>query len=453
MHLEDVRKFREVTAPFAEFLVSSRYEDIPVSVRAQARKALLNSMGTTLGGSSNEVISKFAETIVSLDGAGVIRVLGREERLGLANAAFLNGAAAGVLDFDDTHFPTVMHPTAAVAGALYALADHMPISGREFLHAFILGFEAQTRIGRSISPYHYAHGFHITSTCGVFGAAVAVGHLLGLDLHRMIWAIGNASTQSAGMVKACGFMSKSIGVGNAARSGLLAAYYAHTDLDSPPQSLEGRYGYCEVMSPTPDYGAILDGLGQSWELFNNAFKAYPAGIVIHPIIDACLEFRTRFHIAADDVAQVTVYGNPLMGGLTGRPVVSTVREAVVSIQHSVAVAFIEGKVGLAQYGLNRINDPRVLALSSKVMVVEDESMPVGPIRCEIITTAGANHEITVQYWLGSLEKPLNDDQIEQKMRELAETGTPHANVDRLIDLIRNLEDVDNVSEIIGATRS
>lgn len=443
---------REVTAPFAEFLISSRYEDIPASVRARARQTLLNSMGASLGGSSNEVVTKFVQTIASLDGPGPVRLLGRSERLALANAAFINGAAAGVLDFDDTHFPTIMHPTATVVGALYALADRRPISGRDFLHAFILGFEAQARIGRSISPYHYAHGFHITSTCGVFGSAVAVGRLLGLDARRMIWAIGNASTQSAGMVKACGFSSKSIGVGNAARGGLLAAYYALAGLDSPYQSLEGRYGYCEVMSKTPDYGAVLDGLGESWELFDNAFKAYPAGIVVHPIIDACLEFRSRLHVAAEDLAQIAVYGNPLMGGLTDRATVSSVREAVVSIQHSAAVAFIDGRVGLPQYGLDRINDPRVRALRDKVKVVEDATMPVGPIRCEIITVGGARREIVVRHWLGSLESPLDDMQIEQKVRELAMAGAPGSNVDRLIELIRDLEDVADVSEIIGATQ-
>ena len=110
------------------------------------------------------------------------------------------------------------------------------------------------------------------------------------------------------------------------------------------------------MAPTPDYGAITQGLGETWEFRSNAFKAYPAGIVIHPVIDACLDLRAR-GVTADQIADVVVRGNPLMDGLTNRPVVHTEREAVVSIQHSVAVAFLDGAVGVKQYWPDRIADP------------------------------------------------------------------------------------------------
>ena len=126
-----------------------------------------------------------------------------------------------------------------------------------------------------MTPHHYAHGYHITSSCGVFGSATAIGKLLGQDERRMIWTIGNASTQSAGMVKACGFMSKSIGVGNAAKNGLLAACYAEQDVDAPPQSLEGKFGYCAVMAPEPKWRDYREAvrLGSSIAML----KAYPAG--------------------------------------------------------------------------------------------------------------------------------------------------------------------------------
>ncbi len=442
----------DVTRTLAHFLVSSGFDDIPEPIRRLAKQALLNSVGAALGGAGNEVIAALAKAVIALDGPGPVAVLGRAERASVSNAAFLNGAAACVLDYDDTHFPTIMHPSATVAGPLFAMASFMPVSGRDFLHAFIMGFEAQARIGRAVSPHHYAHGFHITSTCGVFGSAVAVSRLLRLDLQQMIWAIGIASTLSAGMGKAGGFSSKSISVGNAAKNGLLAAFYARAGLDAPPESLDGRNGYCEVMSDAPDYGALSDGLGETWELSNNAYKAYPAGIVIHPVIDACLELCSTHQLRAEDIAEVTVYGNPLMGRLCGRPAVATTREAVVSIQHSVAAAIVDGAVGLQQYALDRVNDPQVQALRGKVRVVDVPAMPVGPIRLEVLTCAGTRLEAAVEHWRGSIERPLDDAALGQKVRELAASGAPHCDIRAVMALVRDLENVADVSALVGATR-
>jgi len=197
----------DVTAALARFIVRTRYEDIPEKTRKDARRALVNSMAATLGGCRNDVVVRLTNSLLPFAGTGPSPLIGHDGKMDAPNAAFVNGATAGVLDFCDTHFPTVMHPSATVAGALYAFSGLRKLSGRDFLHAFILGFEAQARVGNSVTPHHYAHGYHITSTCGVFGSAAAIGKLLGQDERRMIWTIGNASTQSAGMVKACGFMS------------------------------------------------------------------------------------------------------------------------------------------------------------------------------------------------------------------------------------------------------
>jgi 2-methylcitrate dehydratase PrpD len=440
----------DVTAALARFIVRTRYEDIPEKTRKDARRALVNSMAATLGGCRNDVIVRLTNSLLPFAGTGPSPLVGHDRKMDAPNAAFVNGASAGVLDFCDTHFPTVMHPSATVVGALYAFSGLGKLSGKDFLHAFILGFEAQARVGNSVTPHHYAHGYHITSSCGVFGSATAIGKLLGQDERRMIWTIGNASTQSAGMVKACGFMSKSIGVGNAAKNGLLAACYAEQDIDAPQQSLEGKFGYCAVMAPEPKYGAITEKLGETWEFDRNAFKAYPAGIVIHPVIDACLELRGR-NITADRIAQVHIRGNPLMGNLTSRPVVETEREAVVSVQHSVAVAFIDGGVGVRQYWTDRVADPKVIALRDKVTFQPDPSLPVGPIRMALRTTDGVLHEAKVDHWRGSLERPLSDDDLEKKLAELAAIGAPHCDTRRLADMLWRIEDIGDVTEIVAAT--
>jgi 2-methylcitrate dehydratase PrpD len=196
----------------------------------------------------------------------------------------------------------VIHPAAPVAPALFALSELRPVSGQELLHAVILGVETECRIGIAISPAHYRRGWHITSTCGVFGAAAATGRLLGLDRQRIVWAIGNAAAQSAGPIESLGNMAKSISVGNAARNGLAATLLAEQGFTGPEQAIEGTYGFARVTSDEADFSAITDALGDSWEILTNAYKPYPCGVVLFPVIDGCLELRERHALSADRIA-------------------------------------------------------------------------------------------------------------------------------------------------------
>src|SRR4029077_8693951 len=155
--------------------------------------------------------------LTSLSGAERVTVLGRMERLDVLGAAFINAVGANLLDYDDTHLPTVIHPTAPVAPAALALAEQRGLSGAAMLHAFVLGAEVECRIGNAVSPGHYARGWHITATCGVFGAAAAVARPLGLAPARRAHALGIAGSQSAGVVENLATAAKNVGIGNAAR--------------------------------------------------------------------------------------------------------------------------------------------------------------------------------------------------------------------------------------------
>src|SRR5690606_29221449 len=144
-----------------------------------------------------------------------------------------------------------------------------PVSGEALLLAFLVGLEVECRLGRAISPGHYQRGWHITSTCGVFGAAAGCARLLGLDETRIAWTLGNASAQSSGLVENLGSMAKSIGVGNAASNGLLAALLAAEGFQGPAQPIEGPRGFLRVMGDRPDLAAVTGGLGERWEVMSN----------------------------------------------------------------------------------------------------------------------------------------------------------------------------------------
>ena len=254
------------------------------------------------------------------------------------------------------------------------------MSGRELLHAFIVGAETSCRVGLSVMPTHYRRGWHITATCGIFGAAAACARLIGLDARRTAWALGHAAKQSASLIESLGSMAKSLGVGNAAKNGLAAALFAGSGFSGPEQPIEGRYGFAAVTSNSANLARIADGIGERWEVLNNACKPYPCGVVLFPVIDACLELRARHAPAPEAIDRVVVRGHPLMRERTDRPNVETGRDAKVSLQHSVAAAFLFGAAGLAQYEDDCVTDAAVRALRARVVFEEDPAAPVRAAR-------------------------------------------------------------------------
>ena len=187
------------TAALVDYVVSSRLEDVPADVRHEACRALVNIVGCSLGGAEEEAVGIAIAALGRYAGAPTAAVLGRKDRYDPLFASLLNGVASHVHDFDDTTPSNYIHPSSPVASALFAYASETPVSGRDFLLAFILGFETISRIGAATYPAHYAAGWHSTGSIGVFGAAVGVGKLLGLDAPRMTHAVSLAATQSAGL--------------------------------------------------------------------------------------------------------------------------------------------------------------------------------------------------------------------------------------------------------------
>jgi 2-methylcitrate dehydratase PrpD len=441
-----------VTQDLAAFVAGSRWEDIPAEVRREGVRSLLNFVGCALGGCHDVAIDLAARVLAPTFGPAQASLIGRPERPDVLNAAFLNGAAANVLEYDDTHLPTVMHPAAPAAPGVLALAEQRPVEGRALLHALILGIETGCRVGIGLMPTHYRRGWHITATCGIFSGAAAAGKVLGLDTQHMAWSLGHAATQSAGLVESLGSMSKSLGVGNAARNGLAAALFAEAGFTAADRAIEGRYGFAPVTSDSVDLGAMTQGLGERWEILANAYKPYPCGVVLFPVIDACLELRAKHAPAAERIARVVVRGHPLMRERTDRPDVEDGRSAKVSLQHSAAVAFLFGAAGLQQYEDACVADPAVRALRAKVSFQEDAAVPLESAIVELHLADGTILSEHVRHGRGTPGRPMSDDELDDKVRELTAFGAPSLDAPELIAAIRGLEDEADVSKIIRMTQ-
>ncbi len=435
----------EVTKHLARFVAETEWEALRPPVVHQAKRAFVNFFAVALIGCREPAIETALQSLSPFSGGSQAAVIGRPERLDALSAAFLNAASANVLDFCDTHVPTVIHPTAPVAPALFALGELQRVNGRDLILAFVLGAEIECRIGLAISPSHYRRGWHITATCGVFGAAAASAKLLALKAEPMVAALGLAATQAAGLCECLGTPAKSVHVGNAARNGLWSALLAAQGLAGPAEPLTGCQGYFHALAETPRLSLLTDGFGDTYEIIKTAFKPYPCGFVVHPVLDCVIDWR-RTHPAAI-VEQVTVTGNPLLAARTDRPNISTSGQSQVSVQHAVAAALVTGKAGVEQFGEACVNDPRVVALRGKVIVRRDESFATTAAAVEIETADGKRHKLHQRAARGSDDNPMTDRNLENKLREAAAHAIPRNDVAALIEAIWTLEDCADIAKV------
>jgi 2-methylcitrate dehydratase PrpD len=432
-----------VTERLARYVVETRWNDLPSSVRHQAKRSLINFFAVALAGCRTGPVEIALRSLMEFSGGRQATIVGRRERIDALSAAFLNAAGANVHDYCDTHVRTVIHPTAPVAPALLALAELRLVSGPGLLLAFVLGNEIQARIGLAISPSHYNRGWHITSTCGVFGAASSAGKLLGLDQRQMVWALGTAATQSAGLCECLGTPAKSVSVGNAARGGLWSALLAEKDFDGPAEPLAGVQGYFHALAETPDLSLIIDGLGESWEIMATSYKPYPCGFVIHPVLDCVLDWR-REHPDAE-VRRVVVRGNPLLSLRADRPDVSTGREAQVSVQHAVAAALATGQAGIEQFADGCVRDARVVTLRSRIELVRDDTLSTIAAAVDLTTADGKVHRTSQLAARGSDSNPMSDRDLEGKLRKAAAGWDSRHDIAPLIEAIWTLDKCSDVS--------
>ncbi len=435
-----------VTQRLGAFVAESHWDDIPAAVREEARRSLLNFIGCALGVARTPPIEMALRVLLPLSGPRSVTLLGRAEKLDPLGAAFINAIAGNLLDYDDTHLRTVIHPTAPVAPAALALAEQRGLSGAAVLHAFILGAEVECRIGNAVSPGHYARGWHITASCGVFGAAAASARLLRLSAAQTSHALGIAASQSSGLVENLSSAAKNVGVGNAARNGVFAALLAEAGYTAAPAAIEGPLGWARAMGDAPVVSEITNNLGTRWEVALNTYKPYPCGIVMHAVVDACLELRREHGLTADAIAEITVSGDQLLLD-RGDRVVTNERDARVSIHHCAAVALLFGAAGLKEFSEAAVHDPAIAALRTLTKVRLDAASPKGAATVAVRTTDGRTLETTMLNPRGSAQRPLTNQEIEDKVRDLARYGGFRGPIDRIIAMLWGLETLPSIEPL------
>lgn len=441
-----------VSRMLARYGVASRFETLPAPVIREAKRALVNWAGCAIGASAHSTVERAWQAMRPFSGVAQATLLGRRERTDILNAALVNGIASHVLDFDDTHPDTLVHPSGPVAAAVIALGEERRASGRDLLNAFVAGIEVECRVARGVLPAHYEVGWHITATAGIFGGAAASARLLGLDEQQTTWALGLAATQAAGLREMFGSMAKSLHPGRAAQNGLASALLAQAGFTSAETAIDGKRGFAHVLSTTVDIAQCVEGLGERYELLANTYKPYACGLVIHPVIDGCIRLRSEKGVCAADVARIDLKVHPMVLELTGKTAPRSGLEGKFSVYHCAAAALIDGAGGELQFADARVNDPDVVALRGKVHAEADRGMALDAARVTITLAHGARCEVQVEHCVGSREQPMTDAQIDEKFLAQCE---PVLGADRTacaLELLRRIETLDDLRECTAACR-
>ncbi len=441
---------KDVTRTLARYIVSAQPQDLPEAVRKEATRTLLNWAGCAVGGSRQDAVNDAIHALSPFFGPAQAGLFGRRERMDVLNAALINGISSHVFDFDDTHLKTVIHPAGPVASAILALAEYRPVSGRDFLHALVLGVETECRIGNAVFPAHYDIGWHITGSAGVFGAAAAAGKLLGLSEQQMVWALGLAATQPVGLREMFGTMTKSFHPGRAAHNGLTAAFLASRNFTSSDQGLEAKSGWANVLSTQRNYAEITENLGKTYEISLNTYKPFACGIVMHPTIDGCIQLRNQNKLTADQIERIELRVHRLVLELTGKKTPQTGLEGKFSIYYAAAIAIVEGAGGEQQFSDRLVRDPGLVALRDRVTTVIDPAIKEDQVRIAVTLKDGRRLDKFIEHAVGSVDRPMSDADLEAKFMGLAEGVLPPVKTKRLIDLLWRVEKLQGAGELVKA---
>jgi 2-methylcitrate dehydratase PrpD len=440
----------QVTRTLARWAAGCTAAAIPAEVKREGLRTFVNWLGCAVGGAPHQTVDCALAAVRLFSGPQQATIIGRGGRLDALNAALVNGISSHVLDYDDTHLKTIIHPAGPVASALLAVAEMRPISGADFLAALIVGVEVECRIGNAVYPEHYDRGWHITGTTGVFGAAAAVGLLLGLDEQRMTWAFGIAATQASGLREMFGTMCKSLHPGRAAQNGAMAAFLAQAGFDSSERSIEAPRGFANVLSTRQDYGEITEGLGERWEAALNTYKPFACGIVIHPTIDGCRQIRAAIGEDVRRIAKVALRTHPLVLELTGKAAPRTGLEGKFSVFHAAATALLRDDGSPTAFTDEAVADPAIVALRQKVDVVTDRAMHEDAVDIVVTLDDGRTIDKRVFHAIGSLERPLSDAELNAKFRGQSASVVGEANCEALLALAWRLPELARAGDVAQA---
>jgi 2-methylcitrate dehydratase PrpD len=442
-----------VTTDLAAYAAAARFEDLPEHVRREGIRSLFNIFGCMLGGARHHGVDIADRALPHATGDSGATLIGRGGKADILHAALINCLASSIYSFDDTHEQAVVHPSGPVAAAVLALAETRTVSGKALLTAFVLGVELECRLCKALTvpPAKGSLAWSGTGITGGIGAAVASANLLGLDMPATRAAIGIALSQAAGFRAMHGSLCTPLMPAQAAQTGLRAALLAQAGFTSSPAALEGRYGFLSVFAEQPDLDALAGGLGERFEILRNTYKPYPCGIVIHPIIDACLQLRAQHSLDPEQIRSVAIEASPGAMALCNNRNPRDEMQAHVSLHHWVAVCFLRGTARIEDMDTRTaVNDPALMGFQDRVEASLDPERAPDSARVTVTMQDGGRFTADIQHGIGSAARPMTNRELEVKFAGMSVPVLGEVRSKALMEQCWNVVDLANAGDLPGA---
>ncbi len=436
-------------------IIGLQYGTLPADAVHWAKVGILDTVGVTIAGAAEDA----TRIVLGVSGSssGPSLVFGHARRIGALDAALVNGTASHALDFDDCNNTLGGHPSVPILPALFALADETGATGKDFIAAYVAGFEAECKLSMVVNFYQYTKGWHPTTTIGVFGSAAACAHLLKLSVEKTATALSIAASLAAGVKSNFGTMTKPLHVGHCARSGLFAALLARDGFTAGATAFEHKQGYFEVFNGAGNYDATkaIPAWAKPLDITRPgiAIKSYPCCGSTHPAIDCMLELVEKHNLKPEQVARIESWTHARRLEHTNRPDPQSSLDAKFSVQYTLARALKDRTVKLEHFEGDNWKDPATRAMLPKIhaSIYTTEQFPADNhfgAEVKVTLTDGRVVSTKTDQALGrSVDKPLPADRLKDKFDNCAARALSTDNVARLYAAIQDFENAKDVREI------
>lgn len=446
-----------LTTNVAEFIVDTKFENIPEDVIALGKKSILDGFGLALAGSKSDLSPIARQYLKNLGfSGGKASIIGTNMKAPPRFAAFANGTSIHADDYDDTELISGdgVHATATVLPAVFAISEAERRTGKELMLAYHVGVEVDGKIAAAISPRHYADGFHATGTIGSFGSAAACAKLLGLNSLQTSQALGIVASEAAGVRDNFGTMTKPFHAGHAAENGIVAADLSSLGWTAATDILEAKGGYFQAAGGGFNPDAIMNRLGKTWA-FNSPgilIKQFPCGTIQQPVMSEILRLVQMNKIKAADVDSVEVGGDQLSVNTLIRHHPTTGLEGKFSMEFCVSIIILDHKAVLSQFTDAAVQRPDVQALIPRVHYYHDPALE--NTRSGLVKIHLKNGQVLsspAEFAKGHPKNPMSYEEVADKFRANAGFAKwPSQKAESVINLVKNLEDLTDISQLTAA---
>ena len=465
---------KPIAEQIAEISVNLKFEDIDQRTIENAKIFMLDCLGCILSGSQIESALSVRAAAVDIDGNGECSIFGTTQKTNPMLAALINGTTGHSQDYDDDHREGTQHSSVAVLPAVLALAEKYGKNGKEALMAYIIGSDVTIRAGEAFNGTAYYAGWHLTGTCGVFGATAGAAKIMGLSVEQTVNALGVAGSEAGGIgeFNFCGAWTKRFHAGQSAMDGVLAAYMGKANYFAPPTVFEGKEGFFNCFSfkgteekpdPNGDYDVskMTTNFGKTWEMADNSIKLYPCCRFTNNFCDCAIDISNQ-GCDVSKIKSIHAECNKFTDTKLCRPVdvkrhPINVVNAQFSLFYEVACGLVNGNVLPEHFTAESIKDEEVNRLCDLITwEINPEFEAVYPAkypaRVTVTMEDGSKYVGEVEFPKGDPEYPATKEEVVAKYRANVANTIGSVKAQRLMELVDNFEKLDNMDELIACLK-